>query len=179
MKLTRIRIKGLKPTLAQLETLITDVRRTMRKLGFDVDGFVLTSSALKLNSNQCQFRVIPEIVGYNTRYAPSSLSKRTCIPSWDQRVDFNDTLNALLDKRKVSATVKSGPFTIRIGLESMEEFDWHRQTPEYIRHNQSLGYYIETGFDADEAKAERVEAKRRKAILDQRNSMRLLQDGAK
>lgn len=179
MKLTKIRFKGMKPRQKQLQHLIREIQLQMKRLGFEVFGEILNSTSIKLSSNKCQFRVIPEIIGHNTRYSPHSLSKRTRIPSWDQRVDFNNKLNEILNRENVTAKAMSGPFIIRDGSEAYTERDWHRQTPDYIRHNQSLGYYIETGYDAEEAKAERIEHKRREAILTARAQMKAISGGAK
>lgn len=151
MKLTKIRkFPGTSATLAKasqrdLKELIKLVEIKMLIKGFEVQGEIVNSSSIKLGSNKMQFRVIPEKLGYNTRVNPHLGMRRTRCPSWEQRVDFNRTLNRILDDLGYSANVFSGPFTIRQGLEHFQENDWRDQKPDYIRQNESQGFKVLKG----------------------------------
>lgn len=149
MKLTKLRVfNGSKatldkPTVQQLKDLIVFIEVKMQRLGFEVFGDIINSTHIKLGSNKCQFRIIVERLGYNTRVNPHLNLKRTRVPGWDQRVKFNNTLNQIMDELDFSANVVSGPFTIRQGLQHFTESDWHNQKPEWIQSNEARGFGIE------------------------------------
>ena len=77
-------------------------------------------------------------------YVSQSGDRLTNLPTWDQRVEFNNIVNAVLNKFRVSANVKSGFYTIRKGFECMTEYDWQDQKPRWIYHNEINGNYIES-----------------------------------
>ena len=170
MKITRI--KCLKAKVS-LEDIAADLRLKIADEGFITEVRVVNSSRIDLGLHMKSFVVDTKIHGYNTRHNPHSNPKRTQVPSWDQRVLYNEIVNKCLDKYNISANVTSGCFIIRKGTESMSEYDWHDQKPEWMYHNESRGYYVEEGFDEDAFKERRRQAAReRRAKAKQREEQR-------
>ena len=67
---------------------------------------------------------------------------RTNVPTWNQRVTYNNVVNQVLTFFNVSANVKSGDYTVRHGLEAMTERDWYNQKPMWVTMNEDKGYYV-------------------------------------
>lgn len=152
MRLTKIRIRDhedkdqiRKAGSGELIGLCDEIINHMNSLGFICDAEVLNSSSVKVGINQRQFNVDIQKLGYNTQHSSGGNRKRTCLPSWNQRVEFNDALNAILDRFGFSANVSSGPFTVRKGEEVFTEEDWENQIPSYLRQNIANGYFVEQG----------------------------------
>jgi hypothetical protein len=133
-----------KPLAIELELVCDEIENHMRSLGFKCEANIVNSTALKVDWNKSQFRIDTDKLGYNTQCRPGHL-RRTNLPSWDQRVEFNDALNAILTRFGFSANVKSGPFTIREGFEIFTESDWTDQKPDYIYQNEANGYVVTRG----------------------------------
>jgi hypothetical protein len=155
MKITRI--KCLKANVT-LEEIAADLRLKIADEGFITKVRVVNSSRIDLGMHMKSFVIDTKIHGYNTRHNPHSNPKRSSTPSWTQRVTYNNIINKCLDKYNISANIKSGPFTIRLGTKSFIENDWYDQKPEYLYHNESRGYLLEEGFDEDEAKKRKSQA---------------------
>jgi hypothetical protein len=144
MKVTKLTKNNKKLTNNQLNAVARIINNTMRgSLGFLIDVEVLNSS-LKIGYQKCQFKINTTRHGYNTQHSHGR-RKLTSLPTWDQRVEFNNALNAIFDSLNLSAKIVSGPFTIRNGLQIYGRPDWDTQKPEYITHNEALGYYVARG----------------------------------
>lgn len=143
MKITRIR-----SAKAGLDVIASQLQHAIKRAGYISEVRVINSSRIDIGMHMCSFRVDVNVHGYNARYNPHMKYKagyaRTATPTWDQRVDFNNIVNSVLDKFKVSANVKSGDFIIRKGTECMTEDDWFDQKPEWMHHNEMRGFRIES-----------------------------------
>lgn len=173
MRITSIRIKGTKPTSGQLFDIMEALRRAFKRAGFVTGLEVKSSTALKIGLHMCSFRIDRAMHDRNLRHNPYTGTKLTDIPTWDQRVEFNNIVNCVLTRFKVSARVTSGPFLIRDGFTHMTERDWHDQKPEWIRHNEARGWYVEA-CDEQAFIAERRERRNREA----REARRLTREAA-
>ena len=143
MKITCIRIKGKIPSTDVILEIEKTLRRRITKAGFITEVNAITRTSIKIGLHMRSFKLDVTVHDRNLRCNPHLPNKLTDTPTWDQRVEFNDIVNAVLNKFKVSANVKSGPFIIRAGTKAMTEYDWHAQKPEYIRHNEMRGYSVE------------------------------------
>lgn len=143
MKITSIRIKGQKPTGVQLVDIMYDLKKRFQRAGFITGIEVKNTTSLKVGQHMRSFSLDITKHDRNLQCSPYA-NKLTNLPTWDQRVEFNNIINSVLNKYKVSANISSGPYTIRKGLVNFGESDWHNQTPEYIRHNHARGYCIES-----------------------------------
>lgn len=138
MKITKMRIKGKKLSQETLDKVAQELSTTFEKHGFITQVSVINQTTLNigLGSWSC-FKVNTDLVGYNAVVpcynSYGHLSSRvgikgyklTTVPTWDQRVEFNNLINACLDKHNISASIKSGGvFTVRKGMESYNERDW-------------------------------------------------------
>ncbi len=142
MKITRIKSK------AGLDVIAAQLQHAIAKAGYISEVKIVNKSRIDIGMHMCSFRVNVAVHGYNARYNPymnyKAGYKRTSTPTWDQRVEFNDIVNAVLNKFKASANIKSGPFVIRKGTEAMTESDWHNQKPSYLLENEARGFSVES-----------------------------------
>ena len=143
MKITKIRHNGTFPSHMLLVKLEAALAEAFSCAGFVTDVSIVNQTCIKTGLHMCSFKLDTNKHMRNLRNTPYRVSL-TNIPTWDQRVEFNDIVNAILTKYNVSANVKSGPFTIRAGFNVFTESDWYDQKPEYILHNETRGYYIES-----------------------------------
>ena len=132
MKVTAIRIDGKKPTEKQLQDIIKALQKAFEKKGYKTYIDKLNSVALKIANSAGTFSIDTEKLGRTFRRDRNPWSNEIRfrsgrgVPTWDQRVDFNNTLNQVLDSLGVSATVgASGGFKIRKGTHSFTEDDWN------------------------------------------------------
>jgi hypothetical protein len=59
--------------------------------------------------------------------------KRTNIPTWDQRVEFNNIVNEVFDSHSATANIKSGVFTVRTVEDgAWNEGHWSAQIPDGV-----------------------------------------------
>jgi len=124
MRATNIRIAGKKPTREELAH-VADMLRGAYLLAGYVTDVEIRGAALTISSGMGQFRVDTDRLGYNARLPRDSWHgfggqgntirgyARTDVPTWEQRVEFNNLTNGVLDALNVSATIRSGPFTVR------------------------------------------------------------------
>lgn len=150
MKITFIRDKqGSKITSERLDRMACYIERSMEAIGFETKAIVKNSSRIDLTLGGSCFRIIPEKLGYNASYTPFSGSqyklgyKRTRVPTWDQRVEFNNMLNKILDNYEVSANIKAMELIIRQGTKSYNENDWFEQESEWRAENRAKGYFVD------------------------------------
>ncbi len=140
MRITRI--KG-----PMLQLLQSKLQYEITKAGYISDVTIMNTSRIDIGLHMCSFRVNTKVHGYNARYNPHMTYKagykRTSTPTWEQRVDFNNIVNAVLNKYKVSCNVTSGDFIIRQGTKVFTEYDWENQKPDYMHQNEMRGYRVE------------------------------------
>jgi len=148
MKITKMRIKGQKPTHEQMIDIELALRARFARAGFITGVHLVNSARIDIGQHMRSFSLDTSKHDRNLQCSPYK-ERLTNLPTWGQRVEFNNIVNSVLNKYKVSANVKSGPYTIRQGMESMTEKDWHRQTPDWIRQNMARGYYIEPVDEKD------------------------------
>jgi hypothetical protein len=132
MKCTSIKFKN-GSKVGSLEALCWDLHNALTANGFKTEVEVKNSTSIKIGMHMSSFRIITSELGYNGRISRFCKSpkgyKRTDVPTWDQRVEFNDIVNAKFDEHGLSATIKSGCYSIRKGTHSFNESDWQDQTP--------------------------------------------------
>lgn len=157
MKLTRMNIKGEKLG-ALLETIKAQLEFEFNRKGFITDVYVVNSQSIKIGLWMRTFKLDTLKHDRNLQVNPYQ-SKLTSLPNWDQRVTFNNIVNKVLNKWKVSATIKSGPYTIRTGMECFHEYDWTDQKPMWCWENERKGYYIKA-VNEKEFIAQRKESRR-------------------
>lgn len=140
MILTKIRNNDGKLKAKSLQTLANALSKALTKEGFITDVTVKNSSSLKLGLHSRCFSINTQKLGHNAVIysADSSMKfkkgyKRTNVPVWDQRVRFNDVVNDVLDSFRVSANIKSGPFTIRKGYDRGTEDSWRNEIPSWFQ----------------------------------------------
>lgn len=153
-----------------MANVMFELKRRFNKAGFLTGVDVASDSGLKIGLHMCSFRIDTKKHDRNLRHNPHLGSKLTTTPTWDQRVEFNDIVNAVLNKFKVSANVKSGPFTIRVGETARTEWDWSHEKPGYITHNECRGYYVEACDEREFLEKRRTE--RNKAAAAKRAAKR-------
>jgi hypothetical protein len=143
MKITKMRINGKVLTAVQMAMIQNELAVEIYKAGFLTSISKVNASHLRLGLHMCSFKVDTTIHGHNVRHNPSLGQRRTSTPTWAQRVEYNNIVNAVLDSFNVSANVKSGPFTIRQGNEAMNQSDWLNQKPDWMSQNETRGWYVE------------------------------------
>ncbi len=144
MKITKMRNK-------KNEVLSTDVvlaferelKLQFSKAGFLTNVAIITRTAVKIGLHMRSFSLDLTKHSRNLQLNPYK-PKLTNLPTWDQRVEFNDIVNNAMDKFKLSGNIKSGPYTIRQGFKSFNEQDWENQKPEWVYSNEAKGYMIES-----------------------------------
>lgn len=142
MKCLKIRTSsGSLPSQSLINRVITQLKREFKVAGFKTDVYQLNSTAIKIGLHGCSFRIDTTKHGYNLRLSPHN-TKRTSIPTWDQRVIFNNIVNKVFNKFELSSNITSGPFTIRDGLYNKTEIHWKYEKPEYMYHNELSGYIV-------------------------------------
>lgn len=139
MRCTGIRFEcGTKPTANDLKYLCDIIKQRAQGRGFITDTEQLTGSAIKIGLHMSSFRIDTNMLQHNARigrfYDKSPKGyKRTDVPTWDQRVEFNDMVNDVFDKYGYVALIKSGCFTIRDKKRGRhDEQDWENQTPSWM-----------------------------------------------
>lgn len=154
MKITKI--KSLNNKFFDTKTLAIELETLLLSKGFIAYASSITSTSFKLSNNKSSFRLNVVKLGHNIRrkYGNDNLIdyKRTNVPTWDQRVEYNETVQKFFDDKKLSCKIVSGIFTIRSGIENMNEGHWY---------NQSYGYrapVIETMPENFEAECKLIKA---------------------
>lgn len=147
MRATNIRrkIAGklVKITHEELTQLCSNVVLWTAVKGFVTRAEVLNSGAIKIGWHMSSFRVNTAWIGHNARvgmYVDSPKGyKRTNVPTWDQRVEFNNIVNAQFDQMKLKAIIKSGCFTIREHESgAWNEGHWEAQTPIWMGYHGAI-----------------------------------------
>lgn len=141
MKVTKMRVNNEIPSTDLVLKVELALNKAFKKAGFITDVIVLTRTSMKIGLWMRTFNLDTTKHDRNLQVNPWQ-SKLTKLPNWNQRVEFNNIVNEVFNKFKVSANIKSGPFTIRKDMECMTEYEWYDQIPHWIHQNQTKGYYI-------------------------------------
>jgi hypothetical protein len=170
MKITKMRTKaGEVPSTDVVLEIERLLRTRFERAGFITEVRALTRTSIKIGLHMRTFSL--DLTKHDRNlYRSQCGDKLTNLPTWDQRVEFNDIVNSVLNKYGISANVKSGPFVIRKGKEAMVEGDWVDQKPEWIHHNEMRGNYIEAIDEREYIEERRVE--RNKRAIERRKQMR-------
>jgi hypothetical protein len=139
MKITSIRINREKPSELNLQRICDKIQHAFKTFGFVTNVEVHTSTSIRIGLHMRSFQLDLDKHDRNL-YISRAGNKLTNLPTWDQRVEFNDIVNKILNAFNVSANVKSGPYTIRQGTKSFTENEWHDQTPDWVRSNSINGW---------------------------------------
>lgn len=125
MEITTIRIRGRKPTNAQMADLLIELKSALVKRGFSNYIEKRTGSAFDISDIRLSQKRIDKY-GYNL--SPYT-GRRGRILSWKDWVEVNNSINKVLDRENVSANVRSlkGKFKIRKGRLSYGEEKWLRE----------------------------------------------------
>lgn len=146
MRATKLRHDdGAKLTKKMADEYAVLLEGELKAAGFITDVSAPTHTTLHLNySSHACFVIDTDLLGYNYREDDHhSLVgwKRTAVPTWDQRVEFNDLLNLFLDRHKLKCNIKSGPYTVRT-YENGGRTEWHWQHEKpfwQIQNEQRFG----------------------------------------
>lgn len=145
MRATGIRFKTLsvKPDEKFLENLCQTIILRAAAKGFNTEAHTLNGSAIKIGLHMASFRINTAMLGYNGRISRFVSSpkgyKRTNVPTWEQRVEFNDLVNDVFDKYGLLANIKSGCFTVRDKKKGRHnEYDWENQTPSWMGYHGDM-----------------------------------------
>lgn len=160
MKITSMRVNGKIPSTELAFEIEKTLSRRLARAGFITEVRALTRTSIKIGLWMRTFKIDRRIHDRNLRHNPHLGSRLTDSPTWEQRVEFNNIINRVLNKFKVSAKVKSGSFTIRLGRKNFTEDDWFDQKPEWMQHHECMGYYIESCDEQEFLEERRLERNR-------------------
>lgn len=152
MKITSMRAAhGMHLSCGKFASLMNSIECMMNKAGFLTEVSQLTKSSIKVGMRMKCFTIDTNKHGYNARFGTYVQTKtgyrRTNIPTWKQRVAFNNILNDILDNFGVSCNIKSGMFTIRDKNGRKNEQYWIDQLPDWMgsdgqQYHASMGTLI-------------------------------------
>lgn len=139
MKITSLKNKdGSKLSGDQYFSLMTELEHAIKDAGFVTDISKQDAAIHLSNSKFSLFTIDLKKLPYNARIGRAQDHSikgyvRTSVPTWNQRVQFNNILNMVLDKHEISANIRSGIFAIRRGFIVYNEDDW--LNAEYCAYN--------------------------------------------
>lgn len=171
MRLTRIRRNGKKLTETEMADLIKKLDKAILEKHFETDVFRVNSSRIdiKKQHESKHFTVNQHALGYNARVSrwstPIKGYTRTNLPTWAQRVEFNNVVNMVLNEENISCKVVSGPFVIRYGQKNYDRKDWAYQQPSWYSNNvyELTQEMIENGKELErEHRRQRYQENKRK-----------------
>lgn len=147
MKLTNIRdYNGKKLDRETLEFIGQHLVANLKDAGYITEYYVINSSRIDLKLRGRSFKIDIEQLGYNAQLNPYMNYKagyrRTCTPTWAQRVEYNNIINEHLNLRKISCNIKSLHYIIREGTTCFNEFDWENQKKDYEYQNEMRGFRV-------------------------------------
>ena len=112
------------------------------KTGYKVDD----KGKLKIGLHGKSFVIDTEMHGYNSKLNPfRGKPSKTSLPTWEQRVEYNNTINDIMDKLNLNATIKNSVFIIRDKNGRKDEAYWQNNQPEFMQHNISRGFAVVKG----------------------------------
>lgn len=160
MKITQIRFNGKLPSPQLLRDIVLMLELKIGQADFITNVGIVSRSGIKLGLRSKSFLIDTTKMPHNIQYSAfRSTGKRTSLPTWDQRVEYNDLVNAVLTELGVSAMVTSGPYLIRDGMHAYTENDWHNAKPEWIRENEHRGQYVDGPNEFSETEFKKRQAK--------------------
>ena len=123
---TKLKMAGKEIDPIKLSSVARELEQKLREKGYSVN-IDTVSGRLTFHD----FRLIPEITGYNIS---AYTQKRGRILNWDDWIKVNKIVNQQLDKENISANVSSlgGKFVIRAGTEAKTERDWSTLSLENV-----------------------------------------------
>lgn len=140
MKITKMRNKKNEvPSSDVILAVEKELKAQFIRAGFITNVNTETRTCIKIGLHMKSFSLDLSKHDRNL-YKSQCGDKLTNLPTWDQRVVFNNIVNNVLNKFKLSGNVKSGPYTIRQGFTAMTEYDWQDQKPSYVHSNERNGH---------------------------------------
>lgn len=120
MRVTMMRDKsGELPSTDTLLKLERELKRRFDRAGF-ITGITFgdTRSSMKIGLHMRSFRIDVAKLGHNADHSQSGRMckvgyKRTDVPTWSQRVEFNNIINNAFDRFGLSARIVSGEYEVR------------------------------------------------------------------
>lgn len=128
MKATKIRVQATQ-TKVSSDTLLTTLCETIVSraayLGFITESEVLSDTSINIGLHMRSFRIDVAHLGSNARPCRKSVKgfKKTDVPTWDQRKEFNALVNRAFCDFGLDALIVSGNYTVRT-LDTGPETDW-------------------------------------------------------
>ena len=131
MKITKIRIDGKKPTTEQLTRIVDQLRNETKAAHFITNVNIVNSSRIDLVLRREHFKIDVLELGYNTLVRFDGKKIRTNKPSHNQRKEYNNIVNKVLDDNNVAAVVRSGPVMVREYGYTYTNLDWDSNDDVY------------------------------------------------
>jgi len=168
MKITWLRDEtGKKIDTTRADNLGAQLINQLAAAGFITDNIGLQKIGMH---NKC-FVVDTNILGYNKsvgRWNNSVVGfTRTNIPTWEQRVQFNNIINKFFDDNGLTAKIISGDFLIRCHKTGAKT-DWSVQRYDSYRYNEISTL---TPYDIERAKNIRRDIAKEKRKTKKRELM--------
>lgn len=180
MRATGIKYKnGQKANDTTLERLCFAVLAKTTRAGFRTEVKRLTGSAIKIGLHMSSFRVDTSMLGHNARIGRYTKSpkgyKRTDVPTWGQRVEFNNIVNSVFDDLGLCASIKSGQFIVRNKERgAFNEQDWRQVDPNEGEQYNGMGELHTRIVPEKQARREldsdRLELLHKMSTRDERNN---------
>lgn len=180
MKITNIRLNNKKISKNELDHIFYALVFKLKTNGYITEYSVNENGSVKVGMHMKCFVIDTILLGYNARLGRYIKSPkgyiRTNIPTWDQRVEFNNIINKYLDNLNITCTIKSGEFIIRCKTDGAKtEDDWDNQ--DNNRNDKYNGMYelcsaIRNEKDTrEELDSDRLEQQHKNKKFDQRKHM--------
>lgn len=130
MLATGIKFKKTKKLLTtqELTLLCEQIVLAQARAGYITEAQIKTTGAIRIGLHMKCFVVDVKRLGYNAVIASHVKSikgyKRSNMPLWDQREEFNHIVNKIFDRWELQAHIKSGYYTVRtIKLGAIKEWE--------------------------------------------------------
>lgn len=145
MKISRIRTRqGLKLNHNQMLQLQNELKAMITSKGFITGVSIASSSAIRLGLHMRSFVIDTIVHEYNARPNRNSRAKkkykRTNLPTWQQREQYNHAINDVLDRLDYTASITSGPFVVRDPI-SGRVHEWNSDYAPAALEIYNLGRY--------------------------------------
>lgn len=115
MKISSIRSQGKRVKEALLRKVCKTLSERTVARGYVTHIAPIDNFEIIISNNLRLFTIDSNKLGYNAEYLnnESLVWRKSITPTWDQRVDFNNIVNDVLDEFKLEANVRSGFFVVR------------------------------------------------------------------
>lgn len=172
MKVTRIRIgEGTKkPTTKELLNIKTLLCIGFKGAGFITEVSIVNSTSIRIGLHMKSF-VLDLTKHHRNLYRSRFGENLTSLPTWKQRVGFNEIVNDVLNDLKVSALVRSDVFDIRNGMHCFDEYDWNHQliNSPYRNQNTEIIEIDENEYLDEKRRARNLKAREKRKELKCKN----------